>query len=180
MPPVQTRCVRGEHAGTDLCRACVDVRTGGIAIRQRVDVKHAAEVLGISSEGVRQRIRRGSLDSEKDTDGRVYVWLDNGNVGSERRADVGTDAREDAVRTRLEGEIEFLRQELATRDEEIRRRDAIMLNMTEGLKALNPPPDARDARVTSAEDAGNGVATPEPQEPSQPRSWLHRVFFGSL
>jgi hypothetical protein len=52
--------------------------------------------------------------------------------------------------------------------------------MTEGLKALNPPPDARDARVTSAEDAGNGVATPEPQEPSQPRSWLHRFFFGSL
>jgi hypothetical protein len=164
----------------------------------RVDVKQAAEVLGISSEGVRQRIRRGSLESEKDKGGRVYVWLDNGNVGSERRADVGTDAMdngnagsaqradvstdasEDAVRTRLEGEIEFLRQELATRDEEIRRRDAIMLNMTEGLKALNPPPDARDARVTAAEDAGNGVVTPEPQEPSERRSWLYRFFFGSL
>jgi hypothetical protein len=146
----------------------------------RVDVKQAAEVLGISSEGVRQRIRRGSLESEKDKGGRVYVWLDNGNAGSAQRADVSTDASEDAVRTRLEGEIEFLRQELATRDEEIRRRDAIMLNMTEGLKALNPPPDARDARVTAAEDAGNGVVTPEPQEPSERRSWLYRFFFGSL
>ena len=150
---------------------------GCTAIRQCVDVKQAAEVLGISSEGVRQRIRRGSLESEKYTDGRVYMWLDNGNAGSERRAYVGTDASEDEVRTRLEGEIEFLRQELATRDEEIRRRDAIMLNMTEGLKALNSPSEPRDARVTPAEDAGDGM-TPEQQESSQRRSWLCRFFFG--
>jgi hypothetical protein len=147
---------------------------GSTVIRQRVDVKQAAEVLGISSEGIRQRIRRGSLESEKDTDGRVYVWLDNGNQGSERRADGRADASEDAVRTRLEGEIEFLRQELATRDEEIRRRDAILLNMTEGLKAINPPPEAREARVTSSGDG----ETPQPQEPSQHRSWLYRFFFG--
>jgi hypothetical protein len=145
--------------------------------KTRVDVKQAAEVLGISSEGIRQRIRRGSLESEKDTDGRVYVWLDNGNQGSERRADGRTDASEDAVRTRLESEIEFLRQELATRDDEIRRRDAILLNMTEGLKAINPPPDARDAHVTPSEDAGNGVP-PQPQESVQQRSWLYRFFFG--
>jgi len=150
---------------------------GSTAIRQRVDVKQAAEFLGISSEGVRQRIRRGSLESDKDTDGRVYVWLDNGNTGSERRTDGRTDASEDTVRTRLESEIEFLRQELATRDEEIRRRDAILLNMTEGLKAINPPPDARNARVTPSEDAGNGVP-PQPQESAKQRSWIYRFFFG--
>ena len=49
---------------------------GGTTIKRRVGVKQAAEVLGISSEGVRQRIRRGSLASEKDTDGRVYVFID--------------------------------------------------------------------------------------------------------
>ena len=41
-----------------------------------MDVKQAAEMLGISSEGIRQRIRRGTLRSEKDTDGRVYVFLE--------------------------------------------------------------------------------------------------------
>ena len=41
--------------------------------RQRLDVKQAAEALGISSEGVRKRIKRGALDSEKDSDGRVWV-----------------------------------------------------------------------------------------------------------
>jgi hypothetical protein len=151
---------------------------GSTAIRQRMDVKQAAEVLGISSEGVRQRIRRGSLVSEKDTDGRVYVWLDDGNAGYERRTHVRTDASDDTVRTRLESEIEFLRQELATRDEEIRRRDAILMNMTEGLKALNPPSDAHSAHEAPSEDGGNGVEPPQPQETSERRSWLHRFFFG--
>ena len=51
--------------------------------RQRLDVKQAAEALGISSEGVRKRIKRGSLDSEKDSDGRVWVWLDDGRTWSD-------------------------------------------------------------------------------------------------
>jgi hypothetical protein len=38
---------------------------GGTAIRRRMDVRQAAEALGISSEGVRQRIRRGSLESAR-------------------------------------------------------------------------------------------------------------------
>jgi hypothetical protein len=34
---------------------------------------------------------------------------------------------------------ELLREVIATRDEEIRRRDTIIMNMTEAMKALNPP-----------------------------------------
>jgi hypothetical protein len=141
-----------------------------------VDVKQAAEALGISSEGVRQRIRRGSLKSEKDSDGRVYVWLDDtARVDGSR-----TDGSTDAVLTRLEAENAFLRQELATRDEEIRRRDAILLNMTEGLKALGPP-EPREAFVTVSEDSGRGKGDhdqTEPQGGSERRSWLHRFFLG--
>jgi hypothetical protein len=141
-----------------------------------VDVKQAAEALGISSEGVRQRIRRGSLKSEKDSDGRVYVWLDD----TARVDGARTDGSTDAVLTRLEAENEFLRQELATRDEEIRRRDAILLNMTEGLKALGPP-EPREASVTVSEDSGRGKGgqdQAEPQGGSAHRSWLHRFFRG--
>jgi hypothetical protein len=43
---------------------------------QRVTPQQAADILGISTEAVRQRIRRGSLRSDKDVDGRVYVYLD--------------------------------------------------------------------------------------------------------
>ena len=138
-------------------------------IRRRVDVKQAAEALGISSEGIRQRIRRGSLESERDSDGRVYVFLaeeDINGTPSER----GTD---DVV-TRLENEVEFLRQELATRDAEIQRRDAVLLSLSEGLKALNPPPaEARESPVSYSD----GTASSEQEEASQRRSWW-RVFFG--
>src|SRR5215204_3221067 len=52
---------------------------GGARVRsQRLTVKDAAEVLDTSVDAVRMRARRGTLASEKDSDGRVYVWVDSG------------------------------------------------------------------------------------------------------
>jgi hypothetical protein len=135
-----------------------------------VDVKQAAEVLGISSEGVRQRIRRGSLESEKDTDGRVYVFLEGEDLDGDP-----SERDKDEVMTRIKDEISFLRQELATRDEEIRRRDAVLLSLSEGLKALNPLPAPRESDVSASDAQGNDV----PPEQERHRSWLHRLFFGA-
>ncbi len=44
--------------------------------RQRMDVNQAAQALGISTDAVRKRARRGTLESEKDADGSLYIWLD--------------------------------------------------------------------------------------------------------
>ncbi len=126
-----------------MVRACGQ---GGTTIVRRVDVKQAAEALGISSEGVRQRIRRGSLESEKGTDGRVYVFLEGEDLDG-----ASSEPNKDEVLTRMENEITFLRQELATRDEEIRRRDAVLLSLSEGLKALNPAPEAQESSETASE-----------------------------
>ena len=149
---------------------------GGTTIRRRVDVKQAAEALGISSEGVRQRIRRGSLESEKGEDGRVYVFIDEEAING-----APYERSTDNVVTRLENEVEFLRKELATRDAEIQRRDAVLLSLSEGLKALNPPPpEVRDSPVSHSEDSDKGSVTPsEQQEPSErpKRSWW-REFLG--
>jgi hypothetical protein len=43
---------------------------------RRLTVQEAAEVLGTSVDAVKMRVRRGSLESEKDSDARVYVWVD--------------------------------------------------------------------------------------------------------
>jgi len=152
---------------------------GGTTIKRRVDVKQAAEALGISSEGIRQRIRRGSLESEKDTDGRVYVFIEE-----EATNGASYEHSTDDVVTRLENEVEFLRKELATRDAEIQRRDAVLLSLSEGLKALNPPPaspEARDSSVTASEEPYSTHAPPVPETPvpeaQQKRSWW-RAFFG--
>jgi hypothetical protein len=145
---------------------------GGTSIVRRVDVKQAAEMLGISSEGVRQRIRRGTLESEKDTDGRVYVFVE-----AEDLEDAPSEHDTDGVVTRLENEVEFLRQELATRDAEIQRRDAILLSLSEGLKALNPPqeaaPEPRESDVSTSERRGKDEA---PQEQEKSVSWWRRLF----
>ncbi len=130
-----------------------------------MDVKQAAEALGISTEGVRQRIRRRSLSSEKDADGRVYVWLDEDDAANRR----GTDGSTHAVITRLESEVEYLRAEN-------QRKDAILLSMAEGLKSLEPPTSGE------GEQQYQGVATgPEEQKEEQrqqddTRSWWQRWF----
>ena len=43
---------------------------------RKLTVQEAAEVLGTSVDAVRMRTRRGSLESEKDPDAWVYVWVD--------------------------------------------------------------------------------------------------------
>ena len=40
---------------------------------RRVTLRGASEELGVSVEAVRKRVKRGSLRSDKDPDGRVYV-----------------------------------------------------------------------------------------------------------
>jgi excisionase family DNA binding protein len=45
--------------------------------RERLTLLEAAEVLGISKDGVRMRVRRGKLpSSEMGADGRVFVFVD--------------------------------------------------------------------------------------------------------
>jgi hypothetical protein len=56
---------------------------------------------------------------------------------------------------------ELLREVLTTRDEEIRRRDTIIMNMTEAMKALNPPApedssEARESPDSSGPTSGSG------------------------
>jgi hypothetical protein len=53
------------------------------------------------------------------------------------------DATVDALITRLESEVTFLRSELADRTEEIRRRDHIVAGLVEQLRALPATIDTR-------------------------------------
>ena len=76
---------------------------------QRVHISDAAELLGISKDAVRMRIRRGTLHSEKEND-RVYVWV---NVDPERD--------QDTVRHELQIETSELVEELRDRVRSLER-----------------------------------------------------------
>jgi hypothetical protein len=107
------------------------------------------------------------LEHDKEADGRLYVYLDT----QDKNRDQVRDSSYDMLVRRLENENECLRRELE-------RKDAILLNMTEAMKALNPPAqeassEARESPQTVEEEperASDRGTTPGPQEGAQ-RPW---------
>ena len=159
---------------------------------ERVTVAEAAQLLGMSAEAVRMRVKRGSLKSTK-IKGTVYVLMNaeqtrpnidqtggDSTMGSERTDEQTRDRT--ALVDVLRSDVEFLREELKRREEvhaeESRRKDTIIAQLTQRIPELEAPSEAQEAPVTPSEDAAKGRVSPEQQEPSQRRSWLHRFFFG--
>jgi hypothetical protein len=120
----------------------------------RLTLREAAAAVGVSESAIRKRVERGTLRSDKGPDGKRYVYLD---TGADTVADEGADMSATHERNELISELhrtnELLREVIATRDEEIRRRDTIIMNMTEAMKALTPPapeepPEQRESPET--------------------------------
>jgi hypothetical protein len=174
--------------------------------KRRVTVAEAADILGITAEAVRTRIKRGKLDSVKDPPdrtGTVYVLLradqtgpntDPTVQGQAQTADQ-TPARDELVEALreqvayLQGVIATRDQELALRAEEIRRRDAalereqqltaIFADRLRELEAPREPPGAPEPVEEEPERAEPRPATPPgPQTVPQRRSLWRRVFGG--
>jgi excisionase family DNA binding protein len=104
-----------------------------------VTVDEAARHLGLTVDAIRKRVQRGQIAYEKDQGGRVRIILDEGETLQDESPDTtGQDAGAELVEE-LRRTNELLREVITTRDEEIRRRDTIIMNMTEAMKALNPP-----------------------------------------
>ena len=147
--------------------------------RERVTVQEAARQLGITESAVRKRVQRG-LEHDKEEDGRLYVYLDTRDTSRDKVR----DSSYDMLVRRLENENEFLRRELE-------RKDTILLNMTEAMKALNAPtreepPEARESPESpgpseTPPDAGEGQESGSERpdsEASRQVPWWRRMFGG--
>lgn len=145
--------------------------------KKRFTVNEAAGALGTTPEAVRMRIRRGTLDSEL-AEGTRFVLLGPDQTMSEPEPNVQSDALTSELRDR----IAFLERELDVRSEEIRRRDTIIMNMSEAMKALPAPtrePPAPDGTVEATEapfeGSSPGPAREAPDAATQ-RPWWRRLF----
>ncbi len=152
----------------------------------RLTVSEAAGALGISAEAVRQRIKRGTLATEKDADGSVFVLLEAARIrhnadrmrpNNDRTSDITTDlALMQAHLDSMQTQIDYPKEVVARRDEEIRRRDHLLAAALERIPAIEEAPsEKRDAPETVSETEGGGEA---PSEQEERRSWLYRLFFG--
>src|SRR3954454_615103 len=109
------------------------------ATRRQVSVREAAQLLNTSVEGVRSRIKRGSLDSMR-VQGTVYVLLSPDQITQEGsksdqacpgdRAQPGDQASPDAALYRLVDEqgamIDWLKRE-------VERKDTIIMSMAQRI-----------------------------------------------
>jgi predicted ArsR family transcriptional regulator len=140
--------------------------------RERVTVQEAARQLGITESAVRKRAQRGQLRSEKATEGkkeRLYIFLDPDD-----------DKFPELFRERY---IRSLEQRVNTLEDEVYRQQAILLNMTEAMKALSPPTqeapsEARESPQTAEQESDR--AEPRPAtggaQDSAYRPWWRRMF----
>ncbi len=137
---------------------------------ERLSVSEAAERLGISTGAVRKRVERGTMEADKDEDGRLFVYLDTTETIRTTRDDESRDTLNVELRARVEelrDQVEFLRRE-------VERKDAILLNMTEGLKSLEAPREPQELSVSASEEEGKGEVSSETEH----RSWWQRLFGG--
>jgi hypothetical protein len=170
--------------------------------RRRVTVAEASEILGITAEAVRTRIKRGKLDSVKDPPdrtGTVYVLLQADSTrpnidptaqGQDQTLD--QTALVETLREQvayLQGVIATRDQELALRAEEIRRRDTALEReqqlaamFADRLQALEAPASSSEARESPqpAKEEPERAEEPRPatggaQEGAR-RPWWRRIF----
>jgi len=155
----------------------------------RLSVAQAAAVLGVTQAAVYKRIQRGTVEHDKDGEGRVFVYLDASDIlpdpsmdGPDMFTDESMDLSNSAeLIAELRAHNESLRQEVEAWREESRRKDSILMTMAQRIPELE---DAKDSSsespeppVTASDGADKGKVPSEQQEPSQRRSWL-RAFFG--
>ena len=139
---------------------------------RRLTVQEAAEVLGTSVDAVRMRARRGSLEAEKEPDGRVYVWVD----GDPSETKLGLDVESNALISAKDETIAALRDQLeAERQAHAEARRLLMAALEKIPPALEAPPQPRGAPQTDAEEA-EGQEDPFAEEDRPERSWWRRWF----
>ena len=142
----------------------------------RLTIAEASDLLGISKDAVRMRIKRGTLRSEK-TDDRVYVWLDN-VPDADHNADSTAliAAKDETIRT-LRDQLESERRA----NEENRRLLAGLIERMPTLEAGTEPSSSQEpsrapgAATEESVSAESRPATGRSQEdPHKP--WWRRVF----
>jgi hypothetical protein len=128
----------------------------------RLTVSEAADVLGISVEAVRGRVKRDTIAHERDGD-RVYVILDADQMatGHDQSNDQPND--QTLMVTRLEDEVAFLRDQL-------RRQQEIIAQQAVTMRQLSAPRDEPESTIVDQEGEEPPTEAGGPQNQSS-RPW---------
>ena len=143
--------------------------------KRRTTVAEAAEILGISAEAVRGRIRRGTLPVEREG-GTVYVLLEG--VTEDRTTGDQSRTTGDRPNDRTDLLIAELQDRIRALEEANSENRRIIAALTSRIPAIEAPTDERESPQSAQEEperAGPRSSTPGTQEGTQ-RPWWRRVF----
>jgi len=155
--------------------------------RRRVDLQTAAEVLGISSDAVRKRAKRGTIPYETGADGKLYVWVDEAEPGETEDYPTGGEHHDHGeaqgfaqgeLVEELRSQLEYLRGIVETRDRELAEMRRLLAGALERIPELEPPREPRDSPETATKGEGEVEVPSEAQESVERRSSWWRRFFG--
>lgn len=146
----------------------------------RLTIQEAARRLSISEGAVRKRVSRGSLEHDKEDDGRVYVYLDTGDRrGVDGGQDEGVDPNSNALISQLRDEVAFLRDQVR-RQQEIIAQQAVTMRQLTAAPSREPPEDAETVEEAPAAEAEPRSAAGEAQDEfGAERARHERRIFGS-
>jgi excisionase family DNA binding protein len=165
----------------------VEDRSGGEGV-QKVSVAEACELLGISDGAVRKRIARGTLKTERDGEGRVFVLLPDREAAGRDAGQPGGQGTQDpdALLNSYKERVEDLKEQLAAEREANRENRRIIAGLTQRIPELMPASDERgqedapwpDREPDGQDESGTRPGRQEAAEGPQTRPWWRRVFGG--
>jgi len=127
------------------------------------------------------RVRRGTLESEKDPDGRVHVWVNDDSTETRPRL----DGELSALISAKDETISVLSEQLESEREARRRADTIIAQLTQAnaalaarvpeLEAPQKSPEAAETVEDEPERTGFRSSMGGAEEGTQ-RPWWRRVF----
>ena len=133
----------------------------------RLTIQEAARALGISEGAVRKRVTRRTLKHEKEQDGRIYVYLDEGDRrGVDIGQETGVDPNNNALISQLRDEVAYLRDENRRKDEILMQQAMTMRQLTAASSEASsgaaetveeePLEEERESPVSSGPTSGGG------------------------
>jgi hypothetical protein len=153
--------------------------------RQRLTVPEAATVLEVTVDAVRGRVRRGTIDHERDETGKVYVWVALARVsgapgGAASRRPPPTVEGPSRNQGTLEL-VEVLKAQLEAEREANRENRRIIAGLIQRVPELEPPREEPHGPETVSEtsegvDAPTGQVDRETGVQRRERSWWRRFF----
>jgi excisionase family DNA binding protein len=151
----------------------------GRNLDRALTVAQAAEVLGVSQDAVRKRIRRGTIQSGRDESGRVYVYVPASETVHKTGQDTSQpQSNSEALTSELRDRLRYVEGQLeAERQAHAEARRLLMAALERIPPQLEAPPEARESPEAATDRQSDAQVPPEIQGGVQ-RPWWRRMLGG--